>query len=110
LLTPLPSSVSGKPEVTRSRPPASISASPSLFARETQISYNLSAPTLVHLTVHDLCGRRIATLTATTLSAGPHLCSWTGDDGTGAAVPSGVYLLRLTSAAGGAVARVTLLR
>ena len=41
-------------------------------------------------------GRRIRTLHSGELAAGTHYIQWDGKDAQGAAVPSGVYLVRLS--------------
>jgi flagellar hook assembly protein FlgD len=63
----------------------------------------------VSLTVHDLRGRRVATLADEERDAGRHQATWDGRDADGRGLPPGIYYLRL--AAGGMVAarRVLLL-
>ncbi|MFB3909330.1 MAG: FG-GAP-like repeat-containing protein [Candidatus Eisenbacteria bacterium] len=54
----------------------------------------------VHLTVHDVAGRRIATLfDGPAPSAGEHAVGWDLRDDAGRDVPAGVYLARLTQGA-----------
>ena len=62
------------------------------------------------LAVHDLGGRRIATLFSGRLAAGTREFTWDGRADGGSAAPNGVYFLRL--AAGGQVVskKVALLR
>ena len=61
----------------------------------TTVRFALPAPAAVTLTVHDLAGRRVATLVAGHREAGSHAVAWDGRDGAGRAMPSGVYLVRL---------------
>ena len=69
---------------------------PDPFTAVTHIPFALSRPAFVTLTIHDLLGRRVATLVAEQRPAGRYEVAW---DGAGAA--SGVYFYRL--AAGGRV-------
>jgi hypothetical protein len=61
-------------------------------------------------TVHDLRGRRVATLAAAPLAAGEHALRWDGRAADGRDAPSGTYLLRLAGEAVATVRRLTLVR
>jgi hypothetical protein len=58
--------------------------------------------------VYDLRGRHLRTLAASGAPTGQRI--WDGRDGTGRAVPSGVYELRLQAGTRTASRRVTLVR
>jgi len=68
---------------------------PNPFNPETQISYNISTPGYISLTVHDLLGREIKTLVSENQPSGNYTVSWNGKDNNGNVVPSGVYLYSL---------------
>jgi hypothetical protein len=51
----------------------------------------------VDLSVFDVSGRRVATVISGELPAGHHTASWTGRDGKGRPVASGVYFYRLAT-------------
>jgi probable HAF family extracellular repeat protein len=72
-----------------------LTASPNPFRSSMSIRYTLQVPSLTSLAVHDLLGRRIATLSNGDREAGRHADTWTGLDDAGRSVPMGVYLLRL---------------
>ena len=55
----------------------------------------LSEPQRLEITVHDLTGRRVATLADRPFTAGRHTVDWLGRDDDGRAVASGTYLLRV---------------
>ncbi|MBK9304967.1 MAG: C10 family peptidase [bacterium] len=61
-------------------------------------------------TVHDLRGRRVATLAEGPRAAGEHVLRWDGRAADGRAAPSGTYLLRLAGEAAATVRRLTLVR
>lgn len=61
-------------------------------------------------TVHDLRGRRVATLAEGPRAAGEHALRWDGRAADGRAAPSGTYLLRLAGEAAATVRRLTLVR
>jgi len=54
----------------------------------------------VTLTVYDVTGRRVRTLTDTVWPAGEHVIRWDGVATSGAPAPSGVYFFRLKTAIG----------
>ena len=69
-------------------------ARPNPFTHETSFALNLDRAANVDLAVHDLSGRRVATLYRGALGAGPHEFTWRGalSDGSGAA--NGIYFLQ----------------
>ena len=69
-------------------------ARPNPFTHETSFTLNLDRAADVDLAVHDLSGRRVATLFRGALGAGPHEFGWRGvrDDGSSAA--NGIYFLK----------------
>lgn len=72
---------------------------PNPFNPRTSIEFTLEQAGHVGLAVFDLAGRRIATLFAGTLAAGPHAVTWDGrtDSGVPAAAGSYRYVLQTTS-------------
>ncbi|MEW6755776.1 MAG: FlgD immunoglobulin-like domain containing protein [Candidatus Latescibacterota bacterium] len=64
----------------------------------------------VSLDVWDVLGRRVRTLVAGSMSAGPQVVAWDGRDGQGRHAGSGVYLVRLEAGEVHATARILLLR
>jgi C1A family cysteine protease len=63
----------------------------------TSIRFSLDVPATVRLTVHDLAGRRVATLANEWRPAGDHRIAWDGRDARGRPAPSGSYLVRLVA-------------
>ena len=100
---------------TGAAPPASgglrlLGASPNPFNPQTVIRFELAAATSLRLDVEDVRGRHLRTLWNGDIRSGVHAIRWDGMTRTGAAAPSGVYLVRLRSAAATATCRVVLLR
>jgi flagellar hook assembly protein FlgD len=87
--SPLPPAA---PTVTRL-----LGGAPNPFNPATAIRFELAGPQHVVLTVHDLAGRRLATLASGWYAAGQHAVRWHGTDGSGRAVASGTYIVRLQS-------------
>ncbi len=56
------------------------------------VSFSLPEESVVELTAYDLAGRRVATLTSQSYSAGRHSVEWTTSN-----LPTGMYLLRLNT-------------
>jgi hypothetical protein len=70
----------------------------------------LPAPMAASLEVYDLAGRSVRVLARGAMAAGATDVEWDGRDAAGNPAPSGVYLVRLSCAAGSRAARATLLR
>jgi hypothetical protein len=68
---------------------------PNPFNPRTTVRFTTERARALALTVHDLRGRRVATLAQGRFAAGTHTLQWDGRDGAGLPVASGTYLLRL---------------
>jgi hypothetical protein len=73
---------------------------PNPFNPSTSMTYSLSAPSMVTLTVYNMLGQEIATLVNEGRAAGTHDILWNGTDMHGRSVASGVYMYRLRAVAG----------
>ena len=73
--------------------------SPNPFQLSTHVTFNLANESPVELTVHDIAGRMVATLTSRRFPAGRHGVTWNGEGFDGTRVAPGVYFL--TMSAGG---------
>lgn len=72
-----------------------VDATPNPFTLETSLSFQLPSNAYARMSVHDVLGRRIVTLSEGAHAAGRHALSWTGKDDAGSPVPTGVYMVRL---------------
>jgi hypothetical protein len=80
-------------------------------AARTSIPYRLTHPGTVTITIHDVQGRRVASLLqGEPRPAGTHVAPWDGRSRAGRAVPPGVYYARVTTPDGVHTSRVHLLR
>lgn len=70
---------------------------PNPFTDRTTISYSIPTVRHIRLTVHDVRGRLVRTITDRTEGAGTHDAYWTGRDDSGAEVASGFYYVRFES-------------
>jgi hypothetical protein len=68
---------------------------PNPFEVKTSIRFDLPEPGLVRLTVYDVSGRLISTLTDQRWAAGRHSVVWSGDDDQGSPVGPGIYFIRM---------------
>jgi endo-1,4-beta-xylanase len=80
---------------------------PNPFNPRTTIEYELERAGTVRLEVLDVTGRPVATLVDGFQPAAAHRVDWDATWSDGRAVPSGVYLYRLTLGAGGASSTAT---
>lgn len=84
---------------------------PNPFNPRTTVFFDLPQAAEVTLAIHDLRGRLVATLWQGALAGGHHRIDWDGLDAQGHAMPSGIYLARLTTAGGeGRTVKMTLAR
>ncbi|RKZ14848.1 hypothetical protein DRQ53_10560 [bacterium] len=84
---------------------------PNPFNPRTVISFTLEQAGDVTVDVFDPRGRLVATLLhQSSRSAGPHRVSWSGTDGAGRNVASGVYIAQVRSGGHTAVQRMTLVK
>jgi flagellar hook assembly protein FlgD len=65
---------------------------------------------VARLTIHDVEGRRVATLVDGIQPAGRRVVSWDGREDSGAEAASGIYFTRLESAGETRVQKIQLLR
>lgn len=80
-------------------------SSPNPAIGGTRIHFDLPEACRARVSVYDLAGRHVADLLDETRAAGHHTIDWSGMDGAGAAVPSGIYLVRLQAGGAGALTR-----
>ena len=90
---PVPSSIDG----LASLPGMSLSAFPNPFRESTRITYSIRESAAVRIDVHDAGGARIRRIADQWVPGGRHVASWDGRDERGAALPSGIYFIRLTA-------------
>jgi len=83
---------------------------PNPFNPTTQISFELTQPGHVTLTVYDVSGRRIATLQNGPLDVGPHFVTWNGRTSAGLLATSGVYYYTLETSTGRLARSMVLLK
>jgi ligand-binding sensor domain-containing protein len=70
---------------------------PNPFNPETHIEYDLPEKGPVSLEIYDVTGRLVRTLVRAEQGTGSHAETWDGRDDEGGAVPSGVYLCRISA-------------
>lgn len=83
---------------------------PNPFNARTAIGFELFEPAAVSLAVFDLLGQKIRQIADDQLPAGRHIFYWEGADGNGKAVPSGVYLYRLSTTRHSETKKMALIR
>jgi hypothetical protein len=83
---------------------------PNPFNPRTTIHFEIAETGPVRLTVHDLRGRRLATLVDEVRNAGPGDVVWEGLDDRGRALSSGTYFIRLETPQGVSTRKATLAR
>jgi beta-glucosidase len=70
---------------------------PNPFNRRLTIPYGLKDGGRVQIAIFDASGRLMKTLVDAVLEAGRYEAEWDGTDGTGSALSSGVYLIRMNA-------------
>jgi len=70
---------------------------PNPFNPTTEISFTLADRSAVRLTVYNVLGQVVRTLTNEVMLPGTHSFTWDGKNSFGSAVPSGVYMYSLST-------------
>ncbi len=70
---------------------------PNPFNERTNIIYKLSSPSHLRITVYNIIGEEVNMLVDNWKTTGIHQVSWDGRDAGNMIVPSGIYLLRVSS-------------
>lgn len=87
-----------------------LTAGPNPFNPRIRIELGLTESGPFQLTVHDLTGRRVATLASGRSTNGPLVVYWSGRDDSSRPVGSGVYFARLTAGTHRLIRKMVLLR
>ena len=86
-------------------------AYPNPFNASVQIPFAVwQANAPVELTVHDVLGRTVRTLTSGTVATGRHVLHWDGRNAAGEPVGNGAYLVQLRAGSQRAVGKVMLIK
>ena len=83
---------------------------PNPFNPSTSLSFVLPESEVVSLTIYDIQGRVIKSLETGWLTAGRHLYTWHGLDGSGSPVAAGVYLARVQTRSHSGAVKMLLLK
>lgn len=87
-----------------------LEAQPNPFNPQTTLRLAVETPTPVRVSIVDVQGRTLRVLLDERLPAGERTLRWDGRDDAGHALPSGVYLARLSQPAGDSARKLVLLR
>jgi hypothetical protein len=68
---------------------------PNPFNSGARVVFDLPAGQRVRIAVYNVAGQQIRELMHETVTAGRHCAAWDGTDGSGRAVPSGLFLVRM---------------
>ncbi len=74
-----------------------LAASPNPFSTVTRVALRIPRSSPILLTVHDVSGRRVATLASGHREVGEFVTQWDGRDRSSGRVRSGIYFLRLVT-------------
>jgi hypothetical protein len=83
---------------------------PNPFTGSTTISYQLTANSQVNLSIYNITGQLVKTLTNELKGAGSHSITWDGRDNNGTKVSGGVYVYKLKAGEKEATQRMVLLK
>jgi len=98
------------PDLTADAHTLRLRSYPNPFNPSTSIRFDMAHTGRATLTIHDLAGRRVATLLDAELEAGLAVVSWDGRETNGGTLASGIYFAKLTTDYGRAVQKLTLLK
>ncbi len=83
---------------------------PNPFNHQTRINYQLQGATFVNLKIYDIQGKLVQTLMKSQQSAGRYSVIWNAQQEDGRVLVSGIYLIKLETAAGFEMRRMVLLK
>ena len=83
---------------------------PNPMNAQAQVEYTLKTPGEVNLSVYDIMGRLVKTVTEGRHSAGLHRAFWDGRTLSGGPVAKGVYLLRLQTGSEAKTTKIVVIR
>lgn len=83
---------------------------PNPFREHTNISYSLSKPTQVELSVYDASGRFVRCLVQGMQNAGEYESAWDGKNDSGKRLAAGVYFVRFKTGGSEKVEKAVLIR
>lgn len=69
---------------------------PNPFHQSTSFRFHLDQADVLDISVYDLTGKKVKTISAKKHEAGSHTLTWDGTNDSHQRVPSGIYMLRLT--------------
>jgi outer membrane protein assembly factor BamB len=81
--------------VQNERPSELLHSWPNPFRHAIQVEFRLRQPDHIRLSVYDLAGKRVRTLTDRSYEAGSHILTWDGSNESQEGLPAGLYILRL---------------
>jgi flagellar hook assembly protein FlgD len=84
--------------------------SPNPFNPRLTVSFIVPVQQQATITVCDLAGKRVATLSDEVFTAGEHQVVWDGQDDDGRALPSGGYFIHLVSGGASQTRKAMLVR
>ncbi len=99
---------SADPAIPDAEPGLSISPNP--FIAGTTLSYELAQSSPVEISIHNLKGQLVRSISHGTKTAGEHSATWDGLDARGHRVGSGIYIVRLKTSSGMRSAKAVLLK
>ena len=83
---------------------------PNPFNSEVAIHFTLHESQSVELSLHNIAGQKVRTMTSGAMSVGSHRLIWDGRDDRGRNVSTGIYFIRLRGHQRSYVQKITLLR
>ncbi|MCK5115290.1 MAG: T9SS type A sorting domain-containing protein [Candidatus Aegiribacteria sp.] len=96
LTNPIGTSISGE-EWAALQPLSADPVYPNPFSSQVTVPFTIAETGLINISVFDLSGRQIHTITSEEFAAGAHTVSWEGTDDSGNRVTSGIYFVRIWS-------------
>jgi hypothetical protein len=83
---------------------------PNPFQSQVNIPFSISSPGAVSISVYDVAGRRVRSVSAGELGAGSHSVLWSGTGDSGEELGSGIYFVRVETAEQAVTRKVVLAR
>ena len=83
---------------------------PNPFNPETKIQFDIAEKSHVNISIFNLVGQKVATLTNRTMDVGKYTVTWSGQNNEGVLLPSGMYFYEMNTSSYHSIKKLVLVK